>query len=135
MSYKIISCCTGCRLCAKNCPAGAISGNLKEVHTIDPEKCIDCGLCGKLCAFGAIRDSKGMETSKVPKSEWKKPSFDETVCVGCSVCVENCPNNCLEIEAPKFHGDINTIARLARPVDCIDCRICAKVCPIDAVRF
>ena len=135
MAYKIISCCAGCRLCAKSCPTGAISGNLKEIHTIDPEKCIDCGLCGKLCAFGAIRSEYGQETVKVPKTDWKKPPFDESVCVGCSVCVENCPKNCLEIEAPKFHGDINTIARLARPEDCIDCRICAKVCPIDAVKF
>ena len=128
MAYKIISCCAGCRLCAKSCPTGAISGNLKEVHTID-------GLCGKLCAFGAIRNNRGQETTKVPKTDWKKPVFDESICVGCSVCVENCPENCLEIEAPKFHGDINTIARLARSEDCIDCRICANVCPIDTVRL
>lgn len=135
MAYTIISCCTGCSLCSKNCPVGAISGNLKEVHTIDSDKCVDCGLCGKLCAFGAIRDNLGRETVKIQKTEWKKPSFDRDACVGCSLCVENCPENCLEIEAPKFHGGINTIAGLKRPEDCIDCRICVNVCPVDAVHF
>ena len=58
MAYKIISCCAGCRLCAKSCPTGAISGNLKEVHTIDPEKCINCGACVGNCPFGAIEAAK-----------------------------------------------------------------------------
>lgn len=64
-----------------------------------------------------------------------KPSVDRDTCVGCSICVENCPNNCLEIEDAKFHGDINTVVKLARPQECIDCRICASVCPIDAMHF
>lgn len=29
----------GCTKCARNCPAGAITGELKKPHHIDPEKC------------------------------------------------------------------------------------------------
>jgi NADP-reducing hydrogenase subunit HndC len=46
--------CRGCTLCARNCPAGAIEGAVKEVHTIDNEKCVKCGSCIEQCRFGAI---------------------------------------------------------------------------------
>ena len=41
--------CVGCLLCLKNCPANAISGELKKVHVIDDEKCIRCGACLDVC--------------------------------------------------------------------------------------
>lgn len=46
--------CKGCTLCARNCPADAISGKVKEAHTIDTEKCVKCGACMEKCRFGAI---------------------------------------------------------------------------------
>ncbi|MCI1930247.1 MAG: NADH-quinone oxidoreductase subunit NuoF [Clostridia bacterium] len=46
--------CVGCTMCAKNCPAGAISGTVKEPHVIDTEKCIKCGKCATVCKFGAV---------------------------------------------------------------------------------
>lgn len=46
--------CKGCTLCARNCPADAITGTVKQPHTIDPAKCIKCGTCIEKCKFGAI---------------------------------------------------------------------------------
>lgn len=46
--------CKGCTLCARNCPADAIIGTVKEPHKIDTEKCIKCGACMDNCRFGAV---------------------------------------------------------------------------------
>ncbi len=46
--------CKGCSKCARNCPAGAISGKIKEPFVIDTDVCIKCGACESSCAFGAI---------------------------------------------------------------------------------
>ena len=46
--------CKGCTACARACPAGAISGTVKEPHSIDPTKCLKCGACMSKCKFGAI---------------------------------------------------------------------------------
>ena len=55
LQYKIVADkCKGCTLCAKNCPANAITGTVKEPHVIDPDKCIKCGVCMSNCKFGAI---------------------------------------------------------------------------------
>ncbi len=53
--YEIIpKLCKGCTRCAKNCPANAISGEVKKPHVIDKNACIKCGLCVKNCKFNAI---------------------------------------------------------------------------------
>lgn len=46
--------CKGCTKCARNCPVGAIEGNIKEAHKINQEKCIKCGACISNCPFKAI---------------------------------------------------------------------------------
>ena len=46
--------CKGCTLCARACPAGAISGTVKNPHVIDLNKCVKCGACMEKCKFGAI---------------------------------------------------------------------------------
>ena len=46
--------CKGCTMCAKKCPAGAISGSLKTPHVIDAAKCVKCGACAATCKFGAV---------------------------------------------------------------------------------
>ncbi|MBQ0125645.1 MAG: NADH-quinone oxidoreductase subunit NuoF [Clostridiales bacterium] len=64
MQYKINpDKCVGCKMCAKGCPADAISvnaeGEIKDGKklpylTIDPKKCVKCGACIATCKFGAI---------------------------------------------------------------------------------
>ena len=46
--------CRGCTMCARNCPVNAISGTVKNPHTIDPAVCVRCGKCRDNCKFNAI---------------------------------------------------------------------------------
>ncbi len=46
--------CTGCHVCAKNCPSEAIIGSIRRPHIIIPDKCIRCGMCTSRCKFNAI---------------------------------------------------------------------------------
>ncbi|MBN2420233.1 MAG: 4Fe-4S binding protein [Deltaproteobacteria bacterium] len=46
--------CTGCTLCANQCPQEAITGEKKKPHKIDQGMCIKCGICYENCKFNAI---------------------------------------------------------------------------------
>ncbi len=54
LNYVITDKCRGCTACARKCPVGCISGELKGQHVIDTSKCIKCGTCIATCKFGAI---------------------------------------------------------------------------------
>jgi NADH:ubiquinone oxidoreductase subunit F (NADH-binding)/Pyruvate/2-oxoacid:ferredoxin oxidoreductase delta subunit/(2Fe-2S) ferredoxin len=47
--------CTGCTVCARNCPTNAISGERRQTHSIDSDICVRCGICMQVCNFNAIQ--------------------------------------------------------------------------------
>jgi NADH-quinone oxidoreductase subunit F len=56
VSYEILNeFCKGCTMCARVCPAGAITGEKKQPHKIIQEICIKCGACFETCKFSAIK--------------------------------------------------------------------------------
>jgi ferredoxin len=55
ITYFISDRCTGCMLCIKACPEGAITGTKKQQHVIDTSKCIKCGACKDVCKSEAVQ--------------------------------------------------------------------------------
>lgn len=135
MSYSINDSCVGCTLCAKSCPVRAISGSLRERHSIDPALCVGCGVCGRLCAKGAVVRPDGSAAEFLARKDWKRPVIDRALCSGCSMCVESCPAFCLALTDPERPGDIHTFAALREPEHCLGCGLCEKACPIGAVEL
>ncbi|MGL6108115.1 NADH-ubiquinone oxidoreductase-F iron-sulfur binding region domain-containing protein [Romboutsia sp.] len=54
LDYVITDACKGCTKCTKVCPAGCITGTLKEKHAIDVSTCLKCGACMDACKLNAI---------------------------------------------------------------------------------
>ncbi|MGD9605348.1 MAG: NADH-quinone oxidoreductase subunit NuoF [Bacilli bacterium] len=52
--YYVTDKCIGCGRCKRNCPAGAIAGDIKKIHSINHNICIKCGACKISCPVGAI---------------------------------------------------------------------------------
>jgi len=46
--------CTGCTLCLNVCPVGAIQGERKQAHEINPDLCTRCGACRQVCPTDAV---------------------------------------------------------------------------------
>ncbi len=65
--------CQACMICARKCPAEAISGGKNTIHVIDQEKCIKCGTCFEACPprFGAVQKITG-EAVPPPVAEEKR---------------------------------------------------------------
>lgn len=47
--------CSGCGVCAMNCPQKAILGEKKKPHRIEQSECIRCSVCLEVCKFGAVK--------------------------------------------------------------------------------
>jgi len=60
---------------------------LRNIITIDEEKCNGCGLCASACAEGAIKIING-----------KAKLVSETYCDGLGACIGHCPQNALTVE-------------------------------------
>ena len=135
MKEKSLDKCTGCSICALNCPVKAINDNMCFEENINMERCIDCGLCHRLCSQENDGKDPTLPDGSLDKSKWEHPEFDAKLCTGCRLCVENCPTNSLDLTAPKEHGDIHTKAYLADPDTCIGCALCEKHCPVSAIKM
>ena len=132
MAFFIIETCIGCRACKKVCPAGAVTGELKSLHKIDPDLCIECGACGRVCPKTAVLDDQGIPVPKQPQNSWKKPHILINQCYACENCVAACPADALAMKSETLPLTENH-AVLVRPDLCVSCGWCFGNCQFDAI--
>ncbi|HBO40905.1 MAG: hypothetical protein A2087_05125 [Spirochaetes bacterium GWD1_61_31] len=133
MSMAIGDKCIGCTACVKACPVGAISGEKKSRHDIDPARCIECGACGRLCPTGAVSDSQGVPVVRLlPRAAWAKPVFDLRHCISCAACADHCPVTCLALSTGQ-PGGLACWPSQSAPEKCVSCGLCAFYCPMDCI--
>lgn len=135
MVYFINEQCVGCTVCSTVCPVKAISGERKQQHSINTKRCVACGVCGKVCPKGAIQDAEGKTVTNMPRSQWKKPAFDASICSACSICIDICTFKCVALTRPKYKGDLNVYAYLKDEKKCVGCGMCADACPLKVIKM
>ncbi len=59
--------------------------------------------------------------------------IDKERCKGCSLCVINCPTECLALNTSDTNSYGLHYAYLAEPEKCIACQNCAVMCPDAAI--
>jgi len=115
-------------VCAQKCPTGAITGESKQLHVINPVLCIDCGVCSSYCPVEqCIFDAFGFAAPKIKPAGRPVAVPHPDICSGCGDCVDICPENCL-VMTPGQDGVFFPVARMENPKACTGCKECERVC-------
>lgn len=90
--------------------------------------CIGYGSCVKACAFGAIHIIDGVA------------QVDQDKCKSCQKCMDACPQHLIEMVPydSTYHVRCNShdkgpIVNAGCQVGYLGCRMCTKVCPVNAI--
>lgn len=65
----------------------------------------------------------------------KKPYFDFTNCVSCSICAQVCPVSAIDLTRFGKSGKYKNVYPELVNENCIGCSLCAKGCPMDCIRM
>lgn len=115
--------CMGYGSCVKACPFDAIHV-VNGVAVVDKEKCKACGKCVAICPRNLI-ELVPYENEFLIQCNSKDKGKDvmqncSVGCIGCQICVKNCP-----VDAISFENNLPKID-LDR---CVRCGVCARMCP------
>jgi len=79
----------------KKCPAGVCKALIS--FSVDAEKCICCGRCAKDCPAGCITGKKGKPPARAKEKDraagkvGEPFQIDQEACIRCGVCFDACP--------------------------------------------
>ncbi len=133
-----------------------LGGNMARLGKVFPTD--DCPICilGKkfhelrqvkeieVITYAEVKELSGYVGNYKVKIEKKPRYVDEEKCIGCLTCVSRCP---VRVKSEWYEGMdvrpaiyINYPAQFPRipvrdPEACINCGVCKKVCPADAIDF
>lgn len=119
--------CLGCGTCKDVCDFGAIE-IVNGVAVINKDKCTACMKCINVCPKAIIElvpyDNQYVVKCKSKDSGKEVKSKCSIGCIGCQICVKNCP-----VDAFSFE---NNLAKINYE-KCINCGVCAEKCPTKAI--
>jgi formate hydrogenlyase subunit 6/NADH:ubiquinone oxidoreductase subunit I len=110
-----------------------IDGASKELHVIDPGRCIDCGVCASYCPVDCILDERGERTFQLDQKTRPVAYVIEELCTGCDFCPEICPFDCLALVQPSDPDQALPVAKMVDTKACVGCKLCEEVCIKDAI--
>ena len=58
-----------------------------------------------------------------------KLTFNEELCKGCGLCVNDCPKGLLALSQSRLNQKGHTPVELVKPDECVGCASCALMCP------
>lgn len=131
--------CVKCGICAKKCPAGAITvDKFTKTWSVNEAICVSCGLCAKSCPFKALtmggkrveRPAPKRAEPAVPKKAAQAPAASaasvptaSSACILCGACAGQCPAGAITV------GDSWSV----NPESCLGCGACVNACPVSAL--
>lgn len=82
--------------CEDVCKRGAISFDHQQKAHIDKSKCVECGACAKVCPYGAITDNvrpcvRSCKVKAISMDEERTAVINNDKCISCGACVYQCP--------------------------------------------
>lgn len=128
MAFEITDACSGCAACVPSCPASAIRGTAREVHEIDPARCIDCGACGVVCPDRAVRDPHGMVFSLYENPRGRRAFVELSRCTGCGWCVDTCAFDAIRTVVVNTDDGAALALASVDPARCTGCDQCTMEC-------
>ena len=116
--------CVFCGLCAKACPADALTVDRKEkVWEVDKEACVKCGACIDKCPKKSLSFGGAAEAAEEAPAEDDGPlACDKEVCVFCGLCAKNCPADALTVDRKEKVWEVDEDS-------CVKCGVCIDKCP------
>lgn len=119
--------CLGCGTCYDVCPFDAIE-MINGLAVIDRDKCTACMKCIEICPKNIIElmpyDNRTVVKCKSTDKGKDVRGYCEVGCIGCKICVKNCPEDAFEFD--------NFLAKIDYD-KCTNCMICVEKCPTNAI--
>ena len=124
--------CLGFGTCVRNCPFDAMTMSEGGLPLINPKKCTGCGKCESVCPKQVIELVPfGIHVAVNCNSKDKGAiarKLCKVACIGCGICVKNCPHGALKVE--------NNLAIVDSSICISKCSesTCLAKCPTGAIK-
>ena len=113
--------CVYCGICAKKCPAGAITvDRASKSWSINEDECVKCGACVGSCPKKCLSQESGAD--ETPKAEGSEVKNNLDLCVFCGICAKKCPAGAITVDRASKSWEINKD-------ECVGCGACVDGCP------